>query len=271
MSHTKPNIVLCNDDGIDAPGIHRLWEAVHEFAKITIVAPAADQSCKGVGFSIPATRIIEAERVKWPEGVDAWRVFGTPADCAKFALHHLFKKAPDLILSGINNGTNAGRNIMHSGTIGAVIQATMCKVPGIAFSCMYEENIEKFKKAQPYILEIVKHFRDHQIPKGTLMNVNFPNLLGDENLLGFRMARQGRSFWDARIGSNESLKGTNKYPILDTWDMHEEHQDSDIHLLTQGYITCVPIQIEDLTDHSHRTAHAPLFEKLNDKFTFSSE
>ncbi len=265
----RPKIVLCNDDGIEAPGIYSLWEALHPFTDITIVAPAEDQSCKGVGISLPKTRFIEAEKFPWSDDVVAWRVFGTPADCTKFALHYLMKSPPDFFISGINDGSNAGRNIMYSGTVGAVIQSTFCKVPGIAFSCMYEEGPEKFKKVQPYIAAIVKHFMVHPIPKGTLMNVNFPAQDSD-GILGFKMATQGRSFWDVRIGSDSSLKGTRKYPMIDSWDNHDESDDSDIKLLTQGYITCAPIHVEDLTDHKHHKNHKPIFEELNEKFQFSA-
>lgn len=264
----KPKVVLCNDDGIDAPGIYALWEALHPFTDVTIVAPAEDQSCKGVGISLPKTRFIEAEKYPWPDNVEAWRVFGTPADCTKFALHYLLKTPPHFIISGINNGSNAGRNIMYSGTVGAVIQSTFCKVPGIAFSCMYDEGPEKFKKVRPYIAEIVKHFIQHPIPKGTLMNVNFPSNEAD-GILGFKMAKQGRSYWDVRIGSDSSLKGTRKYPMIDAWDYHEEDEESDIKLLTHGYITCVPVHVEDLTDHAHHQKHKPIFETLNEKFQFS--
>ncbi len=263
----RPKIVLCNDDGIDAPGIHALWEALAPIADITIVAPAEDQSCKGVGISLPKARIIEAEKHPWENGVEAWRVFGTPADCIKFALHYVLKQEPDFIISGINNGSNAGRNIMYSGTVGAAIQATFCKIPAIAFSCMYEEGPEKFKKVEPYISEVVKHFMLHPIPKGTLMNVNFPSTETD-GIVGFKMAKQGRSYWDVRIGSDTSLKGTRKYPMIDGWDYHDEGEESDIKLLTEGFITCVPIHVEDLTDHTHHRVHKPIFESLNEKFPF---
>jgi len=263
----KPKIVICNDDGINAQGIHNLWEAVHNIADVTIVAPAEDQSCKGVGISLPQSRFIEAEKIDWPEGITAWKVYGTPADCTKFALHYLLDSSPDFLISGINNGSNAGRNIMYSGTVGAVIQGTFAKVPGIAFSCNYEEGPEKFKKAQPFIQAVLQHFIKHPIPSGTLMNVNFPSHETD-GIKGFKMAQQGQSFWDARIGSDVSLKGTKKYPILETWDIHEEDLNSDIYLLTQGYITCVPIHVNDLTDHTHLNAHAPIFEKMNEQFSF---
>ncbi len=266
----KLNIVLCNDDGIHAPGIYHLWKALRPIANLSIVAPAEDQSCKGMGISIPKSQHIEAEKITWEDETEAWKVFGTPADCIKFALHYLLKDKPDFIISGINDGSNSGRNIIHSGTIAATIQGTFFEVPGIAFSCMYDEGVEKFQKAETYIPEIVQHFVTHPFPKGTLMNVNFP-FQNKGSILGFKMARQGQSFWDVRIGSDKSLKGTKKYPILDSWALFNEQEDTDIYLLEKGYITCVPIHIQDLTDHAHHERHKPFFEQLNEKFSFSTD
>ncbi len=87
----KPNIVLCNDDGIDAPGIYHLWKTLRSMANLWIVAPAVDQSCKGIGISLPKAQHIEAEKIPWEDGAEAWKVFGTPADCIKFALYYLLK------------------------------------------------------------------------------------------------------------------------------------------------------------------------------------
>ena len=260
----KPKIVLCNDDGIFADGIYQLFEALESFATLIVVAPAEDQSCKGAGISLPKIRYIEAEKVVWKNGIKAWKVFGTPADCIKFALHYLLKEQPDFIISGINNGSNAGRNLIYSGTVGAVIQATFYKIPGIALSCMYEEKPEK---AKPYIAKIVQHFLEHPMPKGTFMNISFPSE-EFKTPLGFKIAKQGQSYWDVRIGSDTSLKGTRKYPMIDGWDHHQEDEESDIHLLSQGYITCTPIHIEDLTDHNYLHKNKYTFEKLNKSLFF---
>lgn len=260
----KFNIVITNDDSISAPGIFHLYKALSTIANVTVVAPAFDQSCKGVGISLPKSRMIEAEKTSWENDITVWKVHGTPADCTKFALHYLCEKKPDFIVSGINNGSNAGKNVLYSGTIGAVVQATFANIPGIAFSCMWDEGEEKFVKAEEFIPSIIEHFSSHPIPSGTLMNINFPSHTM-ENMKGFSLAKQGKSFWDLKVGSDTKLKGTKQYPLYDEWDFQDEDQDSDIHLLKEGYITCVPIHVEDLTDHKHKHAHRPYFEKLNTK------
>ena len=257
----KKKILLCNDDGINAPGIYNLWESLHDHAEIVIVAPAYDQSCKGLGVSVPPSGYIEADKVNWGKGIEAWKVFGTPADCIKFALNYLLQETPDLIISGINNGNNAGRNIIYSGTIGAVIQGTFNNVPGIALSCMHDYDDKKFKKIQKFIPDILSHFTINPIPIGTLMNINFP--LQNEKINGFRFTKQGKSFWNAKIGSDSSLKGTNKYPVIDNWDLHQEEEGSDIYLLSQGFITCTPIYVNDLTDYKYHNAYNTSFNELN--------
>ena len=229
-----------------------------------MVAPATDQSCKGSGVSLPKSRTIEAEQIEL-DGIEGkvWKVHGTPADCTKFALHYLCDKDPDFICSGINNGSNAGRNVLYSGTVGAVVQSTFAGVPGIAFSAMWDDSEDKFERAGEYIPSIIEHFAEHKIPAGTLMNINFPSNNTD-GIKGFSMAKQGKSFWDLRVGSDKELKGTKHYPLYDEWDYREEAPNSDIHLLKEGYITCVPIHVYDMTDHEHHDLHKPHFEKLND-------
>ncbi len=262
----KYSIVITNDDSFAAPGIFALYSSLSTIADVTVVAPAENQSCKGVGISLPASLLIEAEQTTWERAPEAkvWKVYGTPADCTKFALHYLCKKKPDFIISGINNGSNAGCNVLYSGTVGAVVQATFAGVPGIAFSSMWEGGDEKYEKAGIYIPSIVDHFHNHPIPSGTLMNVNFPSQ-HVEDIKGFSFAKQGKSFWDLRIGSDTNLKGTKQYPLVENWALHDEAIDSDIHLLSQGYITCVPLNVQDLTDHHHHQRHKADFEKLNAK------
>ena len=258
----KLNIIITNDDSVSAPGIYHLYNALSTIANVTVVAPALDQSCKGVGISLPMSRLIEAEKDTWDNGVTVWKVHGTPADCTKFALHYLCEDKPDFIVSGINNGSNAGKNVLYSGTVGACVQATFSKIPAIAFSCMWDEDDEKFVKAEKFIPSIVEHFHIHKIPAGTLMNINFPSHKVD-GISGFSLAKQGKTFWDLKVGSDVKLKGTKSYPLIEEWDHHDEDEDSDIHLLKEGFITCVPIHVEDLTDHAHKKDHSIHFEKLN--------
>src|SRR5574338_1188667 len=136
----KSHILITNDDGIKAPGIQHLWSALKDFATISIVAPKTEQS--GVGLGITIRSALHIEEFAWEELDSCWSVTGTPADCVKMALSVLLPSPPDLIVSGINRGTNAGRTVLYSGTIGGVIEGILRGIPGIAFSSFDMANTE---------------------------------------------------------------------------------------------------------------------------------
>src|SRR5262245_14985477 len=129
----RPHILITNDDGIHAPGIKHLWKALQDIAQVTVIAPAAEQSA--VSLSITIRNPLKIDKVTWSEGTEVWSVSGTPADCVKLGLSVLLQNPPNLIVSGINKGNNAGRNMLYSGTVAAVIEGIMHDIPGIAFSC----------------------------------------------------------------------------------------------------------------------------------------
>src|SRR5690348_2759860 len=130
----QPYILVTNDDGVHAPGIKHLWKALSKIANVVVVAPASEQSA--VSLSITTRQPLRTEKIDWPriENEQVWAINGTPADCVKLALNVILSTPPQLIVSGINRGSNAGRNILYSGTVAAVIEGVMHNIPGIAFS-----------------------------------------------------------------------------------------------------------------------------------------
>src|SRR5262249_28069062 len=130
----RPYILVTNDDGVHAPGIKHLWTALAEVADVVVVAPVSEQSA--VSLSITVRHPLRIEKMEWPWAKEAqvWTINGTPADCVKLALSVILPHPPQLIVSGINRGNNAGRNILYSGTVAAVIEGVMHNIPGIAFS-----------------------------------------------------------------------------------------------------------------------------------------
>ncbi len=256
----KPKILVTNDDGIMAPGLRHLWEALVDIAELHIVAPATEQSAVGLGLTIRHPIQIEAVDLKEP--ASAWKVTGTPADCIRLGLSVILGFKPDLIVSGINRGSNAGRNVLYSGTIGGVIEGTLRNVPGIAFSCSDFVNPD-YKKAAPLIAPLVQHLLEHPLPKGTLLNVNFPET---EEILGIKMARQGKGLWVEDPDKRTHPEGHHYYWLGGKWQDHDEHEESDVHLLKQGYAAAVPIHINELTDLAHFHERKERFNKFfNDK------
>ncbi|BBI18305.1 5'-nucleotidase SurE [Neochlamydia sp. TUME1] len=243
----RPHLLITNDDGIYAPGIRHLWNALKDFADITIVAPATEQSA--VGVSITVRNPLRLHQVEWAGQTQAWSLTGTPADCVKMGLKVILDRKPDLIVSGINRGSNAGRNLMYSGTVGGTIEGIIQGVPGIAFSCVDYFNTD-YQKVEHYVPLLVDYVVKHPLPSGSLLNVNFPTY--QHEIKGFKLTRQGKEFWaEDPLERNHPAEGHSYYWLGAKLQQFEEHEDSDISWLARGYIAAVPVHVGELTDLAH--------------------
>ena len=240
----KPIVLLTNDDGIHAPGLKHLWKALKDSCEVHIFAPIVQQS--GVGLSVTLRKPLQINPVKWEENTQAWSVTGTPADCVRMATNVVLSKKPDIIVSGINQGANSGRNLLYSGTVGGVIDGVMRGIPGIAFSCEDFEN-PNYEHFESQIHPLVNYLLEHPLPKGSFLNVNFPSQYKSDHK-GCCFARQGLSYFKENPIKGNHPDGWDYYWMGGCWDAHEEHEESDINLLTQGYITVVPVHVQELTD-----------------------
>ena len=250
------NILLTNDDGIHSAGLKYLWEALKGKANLFIAAPKDERS--GAGASVTIRSPLSAEPVDCYPGTPAWKVGGTPADCVRLALSVLLPSPPDLIVSGVNHGSNAGRNIFCSGTVGGVIEGMLHGgIPGIAFS--YLEETDSFPHIKKFIPDIVNYLIENPLPEGTFLNVNFP-ALPEEDIKGYKMARQGKSYWSETPQKDLQNDTYTLYWLEGAETDHDEHDESDIALLKEGYITAVPLHIHELTDHHHFNQAKMLFE-----------
>lgn len=262
MTAMKPYILITNDDGIHAPGLKALWESLSKVADTVVVAPATEQSATGLSITVRSP--LRVEKQNW-QGSTAWSVMGTPADSVKMALSVLLERKPDLIVSGINRGSNAGRNVLYSGTVSAVIEGAMRDIPGVAFSC-YDYLEPDYLLASKHVPSIVNYVLDHPLPTGTLLNVNFP----EKNLApykGFKMGRQGKGYWKERPDVRTHPGEGHEYWWLGLEHAnYEEHEESDIALLKQGFITSVPVFIADLTHSSLFDERKKGFENYFPKF-----
>lgn len=252
----KPKILITNDDGINAPGIKALWNALKDWCDVTVVAPREEQSA--AALSITVRTPIRMEKYLWEDKM-AWSVTGTPADSVKMALSVLLEDKPDLIVSGINRGSNAGKTILYSGTVSAVIEGALRDIPGIAFSC-WDYNNPDYELAAPHIADIVRYTLEHPLPQGTLLNVNFP-----EKALapykGHKFCRQGKGYWKEKPDSRFHPAEGHAYWWLGIEHADfEEEIDSDIRQLQEGWITAVPVYVAELTHLAHFHEKKPHFE-----------
>jgi len=230
-------ILIANDDGIYSPGILALAEVAAKFGEVRIVAPDVEQS--SAGHSITAWRPLSYKRTPI-KGFEAYRVNGTPADCVGIGVHNW--ENVDVVLSGINFGTNLGHAIWHSGTVAAAKQATLLGLRGIALSMPAtkdEPDFVSLKQSVEKVLEIV--LKD---PKLTLVNVNFP----EEDPKGLRWTRQSVRRYDGKIVPGEDPMGRQHFwfsviPIEGT------EEGTDRWALEQGYVSLTPLRL-DLTNET---------------------
>lgn len=254
--NNKIQILITNDDGIEAKGLWHLWQALADFAELTIVAPSTEKSGVGVGLTLRDPLTIRS--VRWDKNTPAWKVNGTPADCVRLAISVILKQKPDLIVSGINRGSNAGRNVLYSGTIGGVIEGALRGVPGVAFSCEQFDD-PQYHLAEKHVQSIVRHIIKNPLSKGTILNVNFPDA---NEIRGVKLARQGKGYWIEDPQQRMHPDGDLYYWHGGKWHDHEEHEESDVALLKQGYAAAVPIHIDELTDHHFLNQNKDLFDQL---------
>lgn len=257
MEIKRPFILITNDDGINALGIKHLWQALKNHAELVIIAPNAEQS--SVGLSVTLRTPLLIDKIGWPENTPAWSVTGTPADCVKMALSVILQSKPDLVVAGINRGTNAGRSVLYSGTVAGAIESVLHDIPAIAFSC-YDYEKPDYEAAELYIPKIVDYVLNHSLPTGTLLNVNFPSQI--HPIQGIKMTRQGKSYWAENPDQRSHPSEGNFYYWLGAkYREYEEEADGDVSLLNKGYITAVPVHIAELTDHGHLRECREHFER----------
>jgi 5'-nucleotidase len=251
----KLHVLITNDDGIHAPGIRFLWEALKDIANVSIIAPATEQSAVGLGITI--RQPLRVEKIHAFGDTFAYSVSGTPADCVKMAISAILESKPDLVVSGINRGSNAGRNVLYSGTVAGAIESVMHDIPGLAFSCVDYWNPDYALAAQ-HIPFVVQHAIEHPLPNGTFLNVNFP-ARDTDGFKGIKMTRQGKEFWieDPDKRSHPAEKES-YYWLGAKLGVFEEEEDCDISWLRKGYIAAVPVHVGQMTDNHQvnvRRAH----------------
>lgn len=255
-------ILITNDDGIEAPGIRHLIETLAPIGDIWVVAPETEQS--GKSLSITTTESIALKQVDRFGSTLAWSVRGTPADCTKIGLSILHLK-PDLIVSGINKGSNAGRNVLYSGTVGGVVEGVLRGIPGIAFSCCDIKDPE-YNRLTPFIPPIVEYILGNPLPAGTLLNVNFPHTKEHmpwpkiSEIQGIKLTRQGKGYWIERVVDAQTSHTLVKFSAQAV--VYEEEPDSDMHWLKMGYIAAVPIHVDELTDWRYFHGNKDSFEQI---------
>ncbi len=236
-------ILVCNDDGIFAPGIRALAEVAAEFGQVDIIAPDRQQSA--VGHAITVSDPLRVTSFQINSRMEGQAVNGTPADCVKLGHDKLMQKKPDLVLSGINHGSNAGINIIYSGTVSAATEATILGYPAIAVSCMEFSESADLSGAQEAARRAVRYVLQNGLPAGVTLNVNAPG----GPLKGLRWAKQANSRYVEEFEGRVDPHNKPYFWITGRLEILDKGEDLDLNLLKKGFGTITPIQY-DLTAHS---------------------
>ena len=239
----RPLILVSNDDGIFSNGIKALIEAAAEFGDIEVVAPDRQQSA--VGHAITVSTPLRARPFKLDNQYSGRAVNGTPADCIKLAHNQLLERKPDLVVSGINHGSNAGINILYSGTVSAATEGTILGYPSIAFSCTDFDEEADLTGCQEAARRVIRYVLENGIQKGVTLNVNAPS----GPLKGIKWARQAKSRYVEEFEGRVDPHNRDYYWMTGKFELLEENGGSDIDILEDGYASITPIQY-DLTDRT---------------------
>ncbi len=234
-------ILLTNDDGVYAPGLRALRVELQKLGEVTVVAPASEQS--GVGHSITLLTPLVVQEVRDEQNQFlGWAVEGKPADCVKVALLELLKVQPDLIVSGLNAGSNAGINVLYSGTVAAAVEGAFFQRTSIAVSVEYSRpQPVDFARAAALARQVIEQVLKHQPAPGTLVNVNIPSL--DRGpVRGIRVVPQNiipqRESLDRRVDPRGRVYFWSQPGPFYT----DPHPDTDVSALEEGFITVTPLQ-----------------------------
>ena len=239
------NILVTNDDGINAEGLWALAHALRRRHRVTVVAPDRERSA--VGHGITLHHPIRASEVPVDNGPVSWAVSGTPADCIKLALFELLDQRPDMVVSGINPGANVGINLNYSGTVAAAKEAAQYGILAMSVSIQNGARLQYEPVAQ-FVAELAPKVHDKGLPAGTFLNVNCPNLPAHQNT-GIRLSRQGAELYDEYFDKRRDPRNGTYY-----WQGCESHVDyarSDVDgaVLGANQISITPVRC-DMTDYS---------------------
>lgn len=238
-------ILVSNDDGINAPGLHALVKELKKIGAVTVVAPDKQQSA--VGHAITMNLPLRVSKFFKRGSFFGYAVQGTPADCVKLAVRTILPQPPDLLVSGVNHGSNTAINIIYSGTVSAATEGTVLGIPSIAVSLTtYDEPDFTFaaRFARRLALRVVRK----GLPKFTLLNVNIPPLR-EKEIRGVRVTRQGRSRWDDTFDVRKDPNKKEYYWLTGTLEILDTSRDTDQIAIMNDYISITPIQY-DLTDYA---------------------
>jgi 5'-nucleotidase len=240
-------ILVTNDDGVDAKGIKFLTEIALQYGDVVVIAP--DKGKSGMSHSVSLNEPIYIDKLSEKSGLEIYACSGTPADSVKIALHKILNRKPDLILSGINHGSNASVSAIYSGTVAAAREGSMNGITSIAFSLLSHDPAADFTAAAKYVQIIIEKVLQNGIAKQTCLNVNIPNVPEDK-IKGIKTCRQTLGKWIEEFDYRVNPHNKDYYWLTGKFSNFEPTaEDTDEWALNNNYVAIVPIEV-DLTSYT---------------------
>lgn len=240
----RPEILVSNDDGIDAPGLHALVGQLKRLGNVTVVAPEKQQSA--VGHAITMNFPLRVREYEKNGSLFGYAVAGTPADAVKLGVRALLKRKPDVLISGINHGSNTAISIIYSGTVSAATEGTILGIPSLAVSLTTYRKAD-FRFAAKIARKLTRFVLQRGLPPGTLLNVNVP-AIPERQIQGVLLTRQSKATWNDTFEPRRDPANKEYYWLTGVLKEAELEKDSDQWAVKNKYVSVTPIHY-DLTDY----------------------
>ena len=242
MNNKRPLILIANDDGYRAGGLQALIEAARPYGDLLVVAPDEWQS--GMSHAITMKVPIRLEKYKDEPGLTMYICNGTPVDCIKIALNKLVDRHPDMLLAGINHGSNSSASVLYSGTMAIAIEGCMYDIPAIGFSLLDHSPKADFDPYIRHVREIIENVSKNGLRTGTCLNVNIPKIPVSD-IKGIRVCRQTRGYWREEFEHRIDPNHREYYWLTgDFFNEEPNDEDTDEWALKNNYIAVVPVQAD---------------------------
>ncbi|MCF8368586.1 MAG: 5'/3'-nucleotidase SurE [Bacteroidales bacterium] len=241
----KPVILITNDDGIFAPGIRKLIEVARPLGNVIVVAP--DSPMSGMSHAITVKNPLRLRKIVEEENYLEYSCNGTPVDAMKLGEQVVIGKKPDIVLSGINHGSNASVNIVYSGTMAAVIEANIDGIPAVGFSLLDYSHDADFSAVDEFIRTIILNVLENGLPEGVALNVNIPAVPKNQ-IKGIKVCRQAKGRWEEEFDARTDPHNREYYWLTGAFKNGDMDKDTDSWALANNYISVVPVNY-DFTAH----------------------
>jgi len=240
-------ILVSNDDGVAAKGLKTLIDVASRFGKVIVVAPA--EAMSGMSHAITIKTPLRAKRMQKSPSLEIYSCQGTPVDCVKLALNQLLHgKTPDLILSGINHGSNSSSSVVYSGTMAVAMEGCINQVPSAGFSLLSYDPDADFTAAGEVVKKVIENILENGLPSEVCLNVNIP-YVSSEEIRGVKVCRQTKGMWKEEFVKRVDPHQGEYYWLTGYYlNMEEDSEDTDEYALAHNYVSVVPVKV-DLTDY----------------------